>query len=101
MKPLLQSIVSYDVLRERNKLTPPDETDALSKLLEQGISSWSRLISSLENNPRRVQRVDNFDYRSSYTYHRKPRSYLWDKADAQIDFDRVLGKLLDTDRLWT
>jgi ABC-type molybdenum transport system ATPase subunit/photorepair protein PhrA len=33
----------------RNQLTSPDETDALSKLLEQGISSWSGLISSFQN----------------------------------------------------
>jgi len=35
----------------RNPLTSPDETDALSELLEQGTLPWSRLICSFENNP--------------------------------------------------
>jgi hypothetical protein len=63
-------------LQVRYQLTLLDETDALSKLPEQGVASWSRLISSLKNDPGRVQRVDNLDYRSSYTYHRKSRPHL-------------------------
>lgn len=38
-------------LRARNQLTTLDETDALSKLREQGILSWSWLISSFQNDP--------------------------------------------------
>jgi ABC-type bacteriocin/lantibiotic exporter with double-glycine peptidase domain len=38
-------------LRARNQLTTLDETDALSKLRQQGILSWSWLISSFQNDP--------------------------------------------------
>jgi ABC-type antimicrobial peptide transport system ATPase subunit len=38
-------------LLARNQLTLLDETDALSKLPEQGMSPWSRLISSFQNDP--------------------------------------------------